>query len=94
MVFKWLPHCKKHCSAHHLETPEINPGFIEQVLEHGHPSRIYPDKTYAHRYVFEAYFPPTLKGRPYRVILEVSDEQEVVPVSCWRIKDKEFRKVR
>jgi len=31
-------------------------------------------------------------GRPYRVIFEVSDQQEVIPVSCWRIKERAFTK--
>lgn len=93
MEIRWLPKYKKHCSGHHLEAPEICPAFIEQLLENGSPSRVYSDKTFAHRQVFEGYFPPGT-GRPYRVVFEVSDKQEVVPVSCWRIRDKEFLRHR
>jgi len=93
MDFQWLPHFKKHCGGHHPEAPEISPAFIEKVLEHGSPSRTYPDKNFPHRIVFEGYYPPST-GRPYRVIFEVSTDSEVVPVSCWRIKDKDFRKPR
>jgi hypothetical protein len=63
------------------------------LLGNGRPSRVYADKTFLHRYVFEGYIPPHV-GRPYRVIFEVSSKEEVVPVSCWRIKDKEFHRKR
>jgi len=91
MIFKWLPKYDRHCRRHHLESPEICPAFIEKVLEFGRPSRVYPDKLFPERMVFEGYFPP-LTGRPYRVIFEVSDQQEVIPVSCWRIKERAFTK--
>lgn len=93
MEIRWLPHYQQHCTDHHPEAPEICPALIEQILEHGSPSRVYSDKTYANRHVFEGYFPPG-KGRPYRVIFEISGAQEVLPVSCWRIKDRDFRKRR
>lgn len=93
MQFRWLPKCEEHCRKHQEEAPEICPAFIEQVMEHGHPSRYYADRTYVHRYVFEGYFPPGC-GRPYRVIFEVTEQQEFVPVACWRIRDREFRKTR
>jgi hypothetical protein len=28
------------------------------------------------------------------VVFEVSDSQEVVPVACWRIKDRDYTKTR
>lgn len=59
----------------------------------GNPSRHYAHKAFPHRYLFEGYFPPD-SGRPYRVIFEVSDQGEIVPVACWRIKDRDFRKAR
>jgi|GEM_PF-3689373 len=93
MRFKWLPHFKKHCSKHNKESPEICPDFIERLMVDGHPSKIYADKTYDYRNVFEGFLPRDT-GRPYRVIFEVSDENEIVPVACWRIKDKEYRKSR
>ena len=95
MDFLWLPRFKIHCSGHHPESPEIDPDFIEKVLEFGRPSRVYADKSYPHRQIFEGYYPsPPANGRPYRVIFELTDQGEVVPVSCWRIKDRDFRKNR
>lgn len=93
MRFKWLPRYEKHCRKHQRESPEISPEHIEQVMASGQPSRVYADKTGEHRLVFEGYYPPRT-GRPYRVIFEVSDDGEVIPVACWRIKDKDFGKVR
>ncbi|MDR3672761.1 MAG: hypothetical protein P4L36_18090 [Holophaga sp.] len=94
MEFIWLPKYHTHCFKHQAESPEICPDFIEQVLEYGSPSRIYPDKNYPHRTIFEGYHPPGhgRKPRPYRVVFEVAETYEIVPVACWRIKDRDFRK--
>jgi hypothetical protein len=62
-------------------------------MELGQPSRYYADRTHAYRYLFEGYFPPGT-GRPYRVVFEVSDNREIVPVACWRIKDRDFNTPR
>jgi len=91
--FKWLPKCAQHCRKHQEESPEIDLEFIERLMEFGSPSRYYGDRRFSYRYTFEAYFPPD-HGGPYRVVFEVSDEQEIVPIACWRIKDKDFRKAR
>ena len=93
MEFVWLPECEAHCRKHQKESPEICPEFIEQLMTQGAPSRHYADKAFAHRYIFEAYFPPEV-GRPYRVVFEVSDQQAIIPVACWRIKDRDFSKVQ
>lgn len=93
MEFKWLPRCEDHCRKHQKESPEICPQFIEILMESAYPSRYYADRKFPHRYVFEGYYPPS-GGRPYRVVFEVSDSQEVVPVACWRIKDRDYTKTR
>ena len=91
MEFKWLPKCLEHCRKHQAESPEIDPEFIERLMESGFPSQIYPNRKATHRYIFEAFYPP-FHGRPYRVVFEVSAAFEIVPVACWRIKDREFFK--
>jgi len=87
--FKWLPKCVDHCRKHQTESPEITPEFIECLMSSGEPSHYYPDREHPYRYIFEGYFPPGT-GRPYRVVFEVTDEDEILPVACWRIRDREF----
>ena len=91
MDFLWLQKCLHHCKKHQVESPEICPDFIENLMVFGSPSRIYGHKTYPYRHVFEGYYPPK-EGRPYRVIFEVTDSDQVVPIACWRIRDKEYMK--
>ena len=82
-----------HLSKHGEENPEIQPHFVEQILNLADPVLFYE----AHRegrYVLEGY----LACKPYRVVLELFEEGGkfvAYPVSAHRIKEKDYlRSVR
>jgi hypothetical protein len=93
MEIHWTPKTRAHVQKHQAEAPEICPEFVERILRDAHPTKLYPDKTHPWRYVFEGYFPPD-EGRPYRVILEFDDNGDAWPVAAFRIRDREYRKLR
>lgn len=93
MDIHWNPKTRAHLRKHQAEAPEICPELVERILREAHPTKLYSDRIYPWRHVFEGYFPPDT-GRPYRVIFEIDEEGGIWPVSAFRIRDREFSKRR
>ena len=93
MDVRWNRKTRAHLRKHQAESPGICPEFVEQLLAEAHPTKVYSDRKHPWRHPFEGYFPSDT-GRPYRVVFEVDDDGGVWPLAAFRIRDREYRKVR
>jgi hypothetical protein len=90
---RWNSQTRTHIHKHSAENPEIDLGFVERFLAEAYPAKLYSDKPFPWRHVFDGYFPPEV-GRPYRVIFELDEDGAIWPVAAFRIRDREYRKSR
>lgn len=89
-VVRFTPASEAHLYKHAAEDPEIQPHFVERILNEAEPQILYEDRVEG-RYIFEGY----LGCRPYRVVLEFAEEDGtlvVYPVSVHRIREKAFKR--
>jgi len=85
---RFTPASEAHLLKHSVESPEIQPHFIERVLHEAEPRFMYLDHT-AGRYIFEGY----ICSNPYRVVVEMAEENgriQFFPVSAHRINHRTF----